>query len=171
MQRSVIHTIQPVYDTDSKILILGSIPSPKSREIGFFYGHPQNRFWRIMTNLLNEAYPVSIQDKQKLLLRNHIALWDVLASCEIDGADDSSIQKPVPNPIERILTGSKIEAVFTTGKKALSLYQKLCFPTTDRTAISLPSPSPANCRVPFDEICTAYQVILPYLKTEPSGKE
>lgn len=167
----VVHPIQPVYDPDSKVLILGSMPSPKSRETGFFYGHPQNRFWRVMTMLLNEEYPESIQDKQKLLHQNHIALWDVLASCEIDGADDNSIRKPVPNPVEQIIAGSKIEAVFTTGKKAFTLYQKLCFPITLWEAVSLPSPSPANCRIPFDELCRAYQIILPFLKTESAERE
>ncbi len=163
MLQVVNHSIQPVFNSESRILMLGSIPSPKSRENGFFYGHPQNRFWSILAAILEVEIPQSNEEKKEFLFRHRIALWDVLASCEIAGANDQSIRNPIPNSLERILLSAGIRAIFTTGKKANELYQKLCFPITMRKSILLPSPSPANCRITFEQMCKEYRIILPYL--------
>ena len=121
----VVHTIAPVYDENSRVLILGSMPSPKSREVGFYYGHPQNRFWRVLAEILNEEVPDDTFAKKALVLRHHIALWDVLAECEIEGASDSSIKNPKINDMDIIFSRASIKAVFATGAKAAELYQKL----------------------------------------------
>ncbi len=163
MLQTVNHSIPPVFTKDSKVLILGSIPSPKSREIGFFYGHPRNRFWHVLAEIFATEIPQTTEEKSDFLIRHQIALWDVLASCEIAGASDQSIRNPIPNPIEDILSESDIRAIFTTGKKAYELYQRYCFPLTMRKALSLFSPSPANCRISFEQICDNYRVILSYL--------
>lgn len=164
MEGFVTHTLQPVYDKDSRVLILGTIPSPKSREYGFYYGHPQNRFWKVLAALFQADIPNDNEAKRKFVLSHHIALWDVLASCTIAGASDSSIKNPVPNDIGRILSESDIRAVITTGQKAFSLYKKYCEPSTGKAAICLPSTSPANCRnCSLEDLIRAYQVILKFL--------
>ena len=164
MEGFVTNTLQPVYDKDSRVLILGTIPSPKSREYGFYYGHPQNRFWKVLAALFQTDIPNDNESKKKFVLSHHIALWDVLASCTIAGASDSSIKNPVPNDIGRILSESDIRAVITTGQKAFSLYKKYCEPSTGRAAICLPSTSPANCRnCSLEDLIRAYQVILKFL--------
>ena len=122
MNEMLFHPIPPVYDQNSRILILGTFPSPKSRESGFFYGHPQNRFWKVISRVLNWKLPESINEKKEMLISNRIALWDVIASCEIIGADDGSIRNPKPNPIEKILQQSEVKAIFSTGKKSFNLY-------------------------------------------------
>ncbi|MCI8624400.1 MAG: DNA-deoxyinosine glycosylase [Provencibacterium sp.] len=160
----VRHTLEPVYDAHSRILLLGSIPSPKSRETGFYYGHPRNRFWPVLEAVLHEKIPFSPDGKRELLLRRGIALWDVLQSCEIKGAEDGSIRQPEPNNLSRILEQAAIRAIFTTGTKAAALYRRLCFPQTGREAIPLPSTSPANCACSFEELCRRYRVLLPYLE-------
>ena len=114
----VVHPLAPVFDKDSRVLILGTMPSPKSRETGFYYGHPQNRFWRVMAQLLDEPFPASREERLALALRRHFALWDVLASCEIRGADDGSIRAPEANDLSAVLDRAPIRAVFTTGTKA-----------------------------------------------------
>lgn len=158
------HTIAPVFNKDCKILILGTMPSPKSREVGFYYSHPQNRFWAIMANLFEASLPKTKEEKIEFLLSHQIALWDVLQSCDIQGADDGSIQNPTPNHLETVLEKAPIQQIYTTGQKAFSLYKKLCLPTTNRQAIALPSTSPANCRYyNFEALRDAYKVILPYL--------
>ena len=157
----VKHPLKPVYDAHSRVLILGTMPSPKSREEGFYYAHPQNRFWRILAALFQEPLPVSNTEKRAFVLAHHIALWDVLASCSIEGASDSSIRNPVPNDLNRILNAADIRAVFTTGKKAKALYDRYCYPMTGRAAIGLPSPSPANCRgCTLEDLTQAYRIIL-----------
>jgi len=162
----IYHTITPVYDKNSKILILGTMPSPKSREHEFYYMHPQNRFWRVLSGLLNEPLPASNDERKALLLRHGIALWDVLASCEIDGADDSSIKEPVANDLSILLNAADIKAIFTTGTKAAQLYKKYCLPKTGIEAFVLPSTSPANCRYyTYDDLLREYNVILAYLKS------
>ena len=138
----IYHPIEPVYDESSKTLILGSFPSVKSREYGFFYGHPQNRFWKVISKICGEAFPESIGDKKALLLRNGIALWDVIASCEITGSADSSIKNAVPNDLRKIIEKSQITAVFTNGKTADRLYNK--YNENGIKAVCLPSTSPAN---------------------------
>ncbi|ARP50312.1 MULTISPECIES: DNA-deoxyinosine glycosylase [Caproicibacterium] len=157
--QTVEHPLRPVFAADSRVLILGTMPSPKSRETGFYYGHPQNRFWRVLATVFHQPVPSTINEKKTLLLQNHIALWDVLRACSISGADDSSIKDPQPNDIPKLLSRTNVYAVFTTGKKAYSLYQKLVFPTTHLQAVSLPSTSPANCRVSFTELVQEYRYI------------
>ena len=162
----IVHAIPPVYDENSRVLILGTIPSPKSRQMGFFYGHPQNPFWKVMAALLEEETPMGIEERRAFLIRHHIALWDVLASCDIQGASDSSIQNPVVNDFTPIFQQAAIRQVFTTGKTGTKLYQKL----TGHQSIYLPSTSPANCAMKWDALLDAYHVVLPYLK-EANGQK
>ena len=138
------HPIEPVFDKNSNILILGSFPSVKSREEGFFYGLPQNRFWKVLAAVYEADVPMSIADKKAFLLKNHIAIWDVIQSCDIEGSSDSSIKNVVPNDLSEILEQSNIEKIFVNGKKAEQLYKKYIFPQVQREAICLPSTSPAN---------------------------
>lgn len=160
----VLHQIEPVFDHNSRILILGSIPSPKSREFGFYYGHPQNRLWPLLSSLLKEDCPGTNDEKKEFLLNHHIAMWDVLASCEIKGADDNSIASPVPNDIPWLLNQCPVIGIFTTGKKATELYQRFCAPLTGVESIYLPSTSPANRgRYPMERLLEEWQVVLKYL--------
>lgn len=138
------HPIEPVYNKDSKVLILGSFPSVKSREEGFFYGHPQNRFWRVVSAVCEKETPVTVEAKKKFLLDNHIAVWDVIQSCDIIGSSDSSIKNVVANDLRKILDVAPVEKIFVNGKKAEQLYKKYIQPKIDREAICLPSTSPAN---------------------------
>ncbi|MBR2176238.1 MAG: DNA-deoxyinosine glycosylase [Clostridia bacterium] len=164
-RQEIIHTFEPVYNSSSKILILGTMPSPKSRENGFYYGHPQNRFWRVLANLFSETVPQTNEEKRSLVLRHHIALWDVLKSCTIEGADDSSIRSPEPNDIAGLLKKTDIGYIFTTGTKAYSLYNRLCRSKTDIDAIPLPSTSPANRRWYSDQdISEEYRILLAYVQ-------
>ena len=170
-RQTVCHPIAPVWNAGSRVLILGTMPSPKSREQGFYYAHPQNRFWRVMAALLGEPVPQGTQERRNFALRSGIALWDVLASCEICGAADSSIRNPVPNDIAALLAKTDIQAVFTTGAAAFRLYQKMCLPQTHLPAAALPSTSPANCRMSFETLCSAYQIILPFLRGSGINRE
>lgn len=164
-REKIVHNIEPVYDESSRILILGTMPSPKSREAGFYYGHPQNRFWRVMASLFSCEIPKTNEQRTALLKENRIALWDVLASCDIAGADDGSIKNPVPNDLSRILRASDIQAIFTTGTKAYTLYNRLCRDNTGIEAVALPSTSPANCRYyTFGQLVERYAVIKDYLR-------
>lgn len=164
----VIHEIEPVYDKNSRVLLLGTMPSPKSRETGFFYGHPQNRFWKVLALLFDEPTPETIEEKRDLCLRHHIALWDVVSSCDIEGASDASIKNAKPNDLAQILNAAPIQAVFTTGTKAGQLYKKLCEPVTSIPCTVLPSTSPANSRVSLSELCATYkQALSPYLEFDP----
>ena len=164
----VIHEIKPVYNKNSRVLLLGTMPSPKSRETGFFYGHPQNRFWKVLALLFDEPTPETIEEKRDLCLRHHIALWDVVSSCDIEGASDASIKNAKPNDLAQILNAAPIQAVFTTGTKAGQLYKKLCEPSTSIPCTVLPSTSPANSRVSLAELCTTYkQALSPYLDFNP----
>jgi len=141
----IVHPIPPFFDAESEILILGSFPSIKTRESGFFYGHPQNRFWKLMTEIFEEEkIPVSTEEKKALLARNHIALWDSIHSCDIVGSSDSSIKNAVPNDFCVILDTAKIRQIFTNGKKSHEIYRRYCFPQTGMEDICLPSTSPAN---------------------------
>ena len=160
----IINNIGPVYNEDSKILILGTIPSPKSRSAGFFYSHPQNRFWKVISIILKSKMPSTIDEKKEMVLKHNIALWDVLAQCEIEGADDSSIKNPVPNDFNDILANTQITKIFTTGQKATLLFNKLCSEYS-YTAEYLPSTSPANCRLSEDKLVSEYKKILDHLKT------
>ncbi len=158
----VTHAIEPVYDECSRVLVLGTMPSPKSREVGFFYGHPQNRFWRVMEALFDlEDHALTDNDARRaFLLREHIALWDVLASCEMSGASDASIRNARPNDLRRILDAAPIAAIFTTGAKAAQLYRRSCEEDCGMTATPLPSTSPANARMRLPDLVEAYRPIL-----------
>ncbi len=160
------HTIGSLYNENSKILILGSFPSVKSREQGFFYGHPQNRFWKVLSTVLNQSLPTSIDEKKEFILNNKIALWDVIASCEIKGSSDSSIKNVVPNNINEILNNSKVKTIFTNGKLAFNLYNKYIFEKTNIAAISLPSTSPANAAFSLDRLCDKWKIISKHLKSQ-----
>ena len=140
----VIHEFDPVWDENSRILILGSIPSVKSREAGFYYGNPQNRFWKVIAALTGREAPESIPEKKRMLLENQIAVWDVIASCRIAGSDDGSIRDVAPNDIAGLLEKSRIEKIYANGGKAFELYRKYVFPETGVEAARLPSTSPAN---------------------------
>ncbi len=156
-----IHPIPPVYDTNSRVLILGSFPSVKSREAMFFYGHPRNRFWRVLSSVLGCAEPLSVADKKQLLLTNRIALWDVIASCEITGSADSSIKNAVPNDLNIILDAAPIETIFVNGKTAEKYYNKYIRDKICREAVCLPSTSPANAAWGMERLIEAWRVILP----------
>lgn len=160
---AISHPLKPIYDAQSKVLILGSFPSPKSREIGFYYGHPQNRFWRILQEVFQAPVGDDATSKTAFLQQHHLAIWDVLASCDIVGASDSSIKNPVGNDFSAILATADIKAVFTTGKKAHALYQKHCYPHTRIPAQVLPSPSAANCARSLEQLAHDYRVLLQYL--------
>lgn len=162
----IIHSIEPVFDAESRVLILGTMPSPKSREVQFYYGHPQNRFWRVLAAVLGEELPQSVPEKKAMLLRHRIALWDVLAECEITGASDSSIRNPVANDLSVILGHAPVQAVFTTGATAWKLYTRLQKPHTGIEAVRLPSTSPANCAVKMEALTEAYKAILPWLEPD-----
>lgn len=155
----LVHTIDPVYDKDSEILILGSFPSVKSREQQFFYGHKQNRFWKVVAQVLDCETPESIAQKREMLLSHHIAVWDVIASCEITGSSDASIRDVTPNDLSRILNAADIRVIYTNGGKAYQLYQKYIFQTTGREAYLLPSTSPANAGYSLERLVEAWRVI------------
>ena len=163
-KETVIHTLPPVFDRNSRVLILGTMPSPASREAGFFYSHPQNRFWPVMAAVFGEPEPKSNGEKRAFLLSRRVALWDVLKSCLIRGADDRSIAEPTANDLSVILSAAKIQAVFTTGGIAAALYKRCCLPKMGIQAHPLPSTSPANCRYyDFDSLTAAYSVITKYI--------
>ena len=151
----ISHTFLPVFDENSELLILGSFPSVKSREQGFYYGHPQNRIWKLMAKLLNTDVPNTIEGKKAFLLNNHIALWDVIASCEIENSADSTIRNAVPNDLDEIFARADIRAVYTNGKTADKLYRKY----HAREAVCLPSTSPANAAFSMDRLEHAWKII------------
>ena len=155
----ILHPIKPVYHEDSRILILGSFPSVRSREEGFFYGHPQNRFWRTLSHVFEDREPHTIEEKREFLLRHHVALWDVIASCEIEGSSDSTIRNVVPNDVHLILQAAPIARIFTNGKTAHRLYQQHLLPQTGREATCLPSTSPANAAWGQDRLDAAWQIL------------
>lgn len=154
--RHVEHTFGPVYDLESRILILGSFPSVKSREISFYYGHPQNRFWKLLSLLYNEE----IIDKKSFLLKHHIALFDVIESCDIIGSSDSSIRNVKPNDLSIILNNSKVDTIYLNGSKAYELYRKYCADKYDIEAIKLPSTSPANAAYSIEKLYNEWRIIL-----------
>ena len=160
----VTHDFQPIYNEESRILMLGTMPSPKSREVGFYYGHPRNRFWKVVSDVCGEQLPETKEEKIAFALRNKIAVWDVLAGCEIKGAEDASIRNPVANDMNLILQNADIRAVFATGQKAAQLYKKHCQPQTGMKIITLPSTSPANCSVSYEKLFEAYEMILKYIR-------
>lgn len=156
----VTHGFEPVYDEHSRILILGSFPSVKSRENSFYYGHPQNRFWKLLARLLEEPLPETIEEKKRLLLSHGIAIWDVVAACDIKGSSDSSIRNVIPADINRILRAADIEKIIANGDTAYKLYHKYCEPHTGREALKCPSTSPANAIFTLDRLADAWGRIL-----------
>lgn len=164
MRQTVEHPIPPVYNTHSRVLILGTMPSPLSRQQAFYYAHPQNRFWKVLCALLKCPLATDSDARRSLCLTHGIALWDVLQSCTIEGASDASIRDAVPNDIARILAESDIKAIFTTGQTAGKFYHRLCERSTGRSAIVLPSPSAANAAMSLPALIERYRVILPYLE-------
>lgn len=153
------HPIPPVYNENSKVLILGSFPSVKSRDAKFFYGHPQNRFWRVLAALLGEELPVSIDEKRELLLSHNIAVWDVISSCDIEGSADSTIKNAVANDLSVILDTADIKAIFVNGKTAEKYYNKYLKEKTGRVAICLPSTSPANAAYSLEKLIRNWQAV------------
>lgn len=159
-EERLFHTFPPLYNKDSKILILGSFPSVKSREAQFFYGHPQNRFWKVMAAVLQEKVPVTIEEKKKMLLSHGIALWDVIESCTIQGSSDSSIKNVVVNDFSEILKQSLVTRIFVNGGKAFELYEKYAREKTGIPAVKLPSTSPANAAWKLERLEAAWKELL-----------
>lgn len=153
------HIFPPVWNENSRILILGSFPSVKSREEGFYYGHPRNRFWKVISAIVGEKEPVTIYEKKEMLLRNRIAIWDVIASCEIKGSSDSSIKNVIANDFTEILAGSFINRIFANGKTAEKLYNRYAFPVTGVPITVLPSTSPANAAFSLEKLIECYDII------------
>ncbi len=155
----IIHPIPPVYDENSKVLILGSFPSVKSREAQFFYGHPQNRFWKLMAAIFEDDLPETIEEKSAFLLRHNIAVWDVIKSCDITGSSDASIKNVVPNDLSIILDKANIRNIYVNGKTAYKYFEKYTRQLINRGAICLPSTSPANAAWNLDRLKSEWEVI------------
>ena len=162
-QTQTRHPFPPVYNEHSRILILGSFPSVKSRDTGFYYGHPRNRFWDTLAALLRTPVPQTTDEKRAFLLAHHIALWDTCAACTVTGSADTAIRQVVPNDIRPILADADIRAVFCGGKTAHRLYERHILPQTGIPAVCLPSTSPANAACSKEDLFAAWSVILPYL--------
>lgn len=161
----VSHPIPPLYNEASKVLVLGSFPSVKSREAQFFYHHPQNRFWRVISAVFNESVPSTLEEKRDLLLRNRIAVWDVIQSCEIVGSSDSSIKNVTANELSEILNTAKISRIICNGSTSHQLYMKHIFPKTGIEALKLPSTSPANASCSMDCLIRDWSVLQTYIGT------
>ena len=156
---NIIHPFPPLFDENSKTLILGSFPSVKSRKSMFFYGHPQNRFWKVLAQLFNEKLPENIDEKKSLVLRHDLALWDSIHSCTIMGSSDSSVKDVVPNDITEIIQNSQINRIFCNGNLSYKMYMKYIFPETKITAVKLPSTSPANAAYSLDRLVSERNII------------
>lgn len=152
-KQKVIHPLKPIYDTNSEVLILGSFPSVISRQQNFYYANPNNRFWKVLEVIFKEE----INDREQFCLKHHIALWDVIHSCTIKGSSDSSIENVVVNDIEALIKKTNIHTIFTTGKKAESLYRK--YINLDIKYIPLPSTSSANAKMKVEDLVKEYKVI------------
>ena len=153
------HPFGPLYDGNSRVLILGSFPSVRSREQNFFYGHPQNRFWKVVAAVFGQPVPQTMEEKKMLILDNGLALWDSIASCEITGSSDASIRNARANDISIILNSCSIERIYCNGRKSHELYQKYIEPETGREAVCLPSTSPANAKWTLEKLTEAWSVI------------
>ena len=160
MANQLTHPFGPLYNKNSRVLILGSFPSVKSREQNFFYGHPQNRFWKVIAALFDQPVPQSIEEKKQLILCNGLALWDSIASCEITGSSDSSIRNVKVNDLSIILDHCSIEQIYCNGRKSHELYCRFIEPATGRQAVCLPSTSPANAAWSLERLIDAWSVIL-----------
>ncbi len=157
-----IHNIKPLFNSSSAILILGSFPSVKSREGRFFYHHPQNRFWRVLSAVMQKDTPETVGQKREFLLNSRIALWDVVCSCDIVNSSDSSIKNVLPNDLDIILSKADIKGIFTNGGKAHTLYQRYCLPAVKRKDVPLPSTSPANAAYSLDALIEKWKIIREY---------
>ena len=155
----VLHPLEPVFDDKSRVLVLGTMPSPVSRETGFYYNHPQNRFWKVMAAIFDETIPETNEQKRDLALRHGVALWDVLAQCDIKGASDASITGCVANDIAYILDNAPIKAIFCTGAKAYELFNKHCRASCEMDAVRLPSTSSANASASLERLIESYRAI------------
>lgn len=156
----VEHTFEPVFDSASRILILGTFPSVKSREGNFYYHHPQNRFWKVLSRLLDEPLPATVDEKKRMLHTRHIAVWDVIESCDIQGSSDSSIRNVVPADLAMILDRAPVKQIFANGETAFKLYCKYCKESANMPAVRLPSTSPANAAWSLERLTLAWSVIL-----------
>lgn len=150
------HSFEPVYNEHSNVLILGTFPSVKSREQNFFYGNPQNRFWKVISAVTNTPLPITIEEKKAMLLEHNIAIWDVIYSCEITGSSDSSIKNVIPMDFSKILEQSAITRIYANGATAAKLYQKYCEGTTGIPIITLPSTSPANASFSLEKLIQSW---------------
>ena len=159
MKKLVIHPIPPLFNRESKVLILGSFPSVKSREQGFFYGHPQNRFWKVLAKIKEDKIPDTIEEKKDFILKNNLALWDTLASCEIEGSADSTIKQAKANDLSVILDNSKVDKIFVNGKTAKKYYDKYIKDKLQIEAVCLPSTSPANASFTIEKLVEEWKII------------
>lgn len=153
------HPFEPIYNANSNVLILGTFPSVKSREHHFYYGHPQNRFWKVISTLIHTKLPQSIEAKKAMLLSHGIAIWDVIQSCDIVGSSDSSITNVIPMDFSRILAQSQVKRIFANGATAAKLYQKYCEQSTGIPIIKLPSTSPANAAFSLEKLLNEWSII------------
>lgn len=158
-QQRVSHTCYPIFDGDCNVLILGTFPSVKSREAAFYYGHPQNRFWKTIAGIFKEETPSTPEEKTAMLLRNHIALWDVIESCEITGSSDASIRNVVPNDLSIILSQCTIRHIYGNGEMAVKLYNRYLRDITGQEIIKLPSTSPANASYSLERLIHCWKQI------------
>lgn len=158
--KKVEHTFLPVYNKDSEILILGTFPSVKSRENQFYYGHPQNRFWKVIAKLTGSSLPITIEQKKEMLLKHHIAVWDVIKSCSIIGSSDSSIKDVIVNDFSTVLKDTGIRKIYANGGKAYELYMKYAYEQTGRKIERLPSTSPANAAYQMERLCQEWAKIM-----------
>lgn len=171
MKKHIIHPIRPFYDGNSDILILGSFPSVKSREQMFFYGHPQNRFWKVIASVFDADCPGTIPEKKAFLKKYHIALWDVIGSCDIEGSSDASIENAAANDLSVILESARIRAIFVNGKTAEKYYRKYIEPETGRKAVCLPSTSPANAAWSVDRLAEQWRAAIRLTGSEPGPEQ
>ncbi|MSB11298.1 DNA-deoxyinosine glycosylase [Finegoldia sp. BIOML-A1] len=160
---TIVHPLKPLYDENSKILILGSFPSVKTREYGFFYGHPQNRFWKLMERLFDVDLDVSIEDRKRFLLEHNIAVYDSIYQCDIIGSSDSSIKNVVPSDLKEIVDYADINHVFCNGTASFKCFEEYHAKNLGVEATKLPSTSPANARYRLDDLEKEWKVILEYL--------
>ncbi len=155
----IVHNIPPVYDEDSRVLILGSFPSPMSREARFFYGHPQNRFWKVMARLYDRPDFTGIEEKKRFITEKHIAMWDSIYECDIRGASDASIKNAVPTDLEKIIRCGNIVQIFTNGKVSGRVFDKYQAKKLGRTSITLPSTSPANAAWSLERLLEEWKIV------------
>ena len=159
-EQRIVHPIPPLYSDNSAKLILGSFPSIKSREAMFFYGHPQNRFWKLLAMLFDEELPATVEEKKKLILSHDLALWDSIRSCTITGSSDSSVKDVVPNDLSVILNNSLVTRIFCNGALSHKMYMKYIYPQTQIEAVKLPSTSPANAAYSIERLYEQWQILL-----------